>query len=107
MVEATLRAGQRHRFAKRRFYIDEDSWAIAVVDCYDARGELWKVQEAHLLTIPFIPTISGIPEIIYDLQSKRYFVTSLTNEDAITDWEQPYTDDYFSPGSLQRKSRSK
>jgi hypothetical protein len=107
VVEATLRAGQRHRFAKRRFYIDEDSWAIAVVDCYDARGELWKVQEAHLLTIPFIPTISGIPEIIYDLQSKRYFVTSLTNEDAITDWEQPYTDDYFSPGSLQRKSRSK
>ena len=31
---------QRHRFGKRRFYLDEDSWAIAVVDCYDGRGEL-------------------------------------------------------------------
>jgi hypothetical protein len=107
VVEATLRAGNRHRFAKRRFYIDEDSWAIAVVDCYDDRGALWKVQEAHLLTVPFIPTVSGIPEVIYDLQSKRYFITALTNEDVIADFEVSYTDDFFSAGSLQRKSRSK
>lgn len=107
VVEATLRAGQRHRFGKRRFYLDEDSWSIAVVDCYDNRGEMWKVQEAHLLTVPFIPTISGIPEIIYDLQSKRYFVTTMTNEDAISDFEISYTDDYFSPASLKRKARSK
>ena len=107
VVEATLRAGQRHRFGKRRFYLDEDSWSVAIVDCYDNRGEMWKVQEAHLLTVPFIPTVSGIPETIYDLQSKRYFVTTMTNEDAITDFEITYTDDYFSPASLKRKARSK
>lgn len=107
VVEATLRAGQRHRLAKRRFYLDEDSWSVGVVDCYDNRGEIWKVQEAHLLTIPFIPTVSGIPEIIYDLQSKRYFVTTMTNEDSISDFEITYTDDYFSPASLKRKARSK
>lgn len=107
VVEATLRAGQRHRFGKRRFYIDEDSWSVAIVDCYDNRGELWKVQEAHLLTVPFIPTVTGIPELIYDLQSKRYFVTSMTNEDAISDFEINYTDDYFSPDALKRKARSK
>lgn|GEM_PF-768283 len=107
VVEATLRAGQRHRFGKRRFYLDEDSWSIAVVDCYDNRGLLWKVQEAHLLTVPFIPTVTGIPETIYDLQSKRYFVTSMTNEDAISDFEVNYTDDYFSADGLKRKARSK
>ncbi|HZP11090.1 MAG TPA: DUF1329 domain-containing protein [Nevskiaceae bacterium] len=107
VVEATLRQGTRHRFGKRRFYIDEDSWAIASVDCYDDRGELWKVQEAHLITVPFIPTTTGIPEIIYDLQSKRYFITALTNEDAISDFETSYTDDFFSPGTLQRKARNK
>jgi hypothetical protein len=107
VVEATLRAGLRHRFGKRRFYIDEDSWAIAVVDCYDDRGNLWKVQEAHTLTVPFIPTASGIPEAIYDLQSKRYFITALTNEDVIADFEVSYSDEFFSPGTLQRKSRSK
>src|SRR3546814_1274252 len=51
VVEATLRKGQRHRFGKRRFYLDEDSWSIAVIDCYDDRGQLWKVQESHLLTV--------------------------------------------------------
>ena len=107
VVEATLRAGQRHRFGKRRFYLDEDSWSIAVVDCYDNRGLLWKVQVAHLLTVPFIPTVTGIPETIYDLQSKRYFVTSMTNEDAISDFEVNYTDDFFSSDGLKRKARSK
>jgi len=107
VVESTLKAGQRHRFGKRRFYLDEDSWAIAAVDCYDTRGQLWKVQEAHLLSIPFIPTVSGIPETIYDLQSKRYFVTTMTNEDAISDFEVKYDDAMFTPASLQRKARSK
>lgn len=107
VVEATLRKGQRHRFGKRRFYLDEDSWSIAVIDCYDDRGQLWKVQESHLLTVPFIPTVSGIPQTIYDLQSKRYFVTALTNEDAITDWEIKFSDDQFTPNALQAKSRSR
>ncbi|MGQ0530404.1 MAG: DUF1329 domain-containing protein [Panacagrimonas sp.] len=107
VVEATLKSGQRHRFGKRRFYLDEDSWSIAVVDCYDNRGELWKVQEAHLVTVPFIPTVSGIPETIYDLQSKRYFVTTLTNEDAIADFEVKYEDSIFTPSALQKKARSK
>ena len=107
VVEATLRAGARHRFGQRRFYLDEDSWAIAAVDCYDNRGELWKVQEAHLLSIPFIPTVSGIPETIYDLQSKRYFVTTMTNEDAISDFEVKYDDPMFTPSYLQRKASTK
>ncbi|MFP5306090.1 MAG: DUF1329 domain-containing protein [Gammaproteobacteria bacterium] len=87
IVEATLRDGLRHQFKKRRFYVDEDSWAVAVVDCYDNRDQLWKVQEAQLLTVPFVPTVTGIPEIIYDLQSGRYFVTALQNEDRISDFK--------------------
>ncbi|HEX4896568.1 MAG TPA: DUF1329 domain-containing protein, partial [Solimonas sp.] len=85
VVEATLKQGLRHNFAKRVFYVDEDSWSISSVDCYDGRGTLWKVQEAHLLVAPFIPTTTGVPELIYDLQSNRYFATALANEDAITD----------------------
>lgn len=105
VVEATVRDGQRHRFGKRRFYLDEDSWSIAIVDCYDNRGELWKVQEAHLITAPFIPTVSGVPEVIYDLQSKRYFATALSNEDAIVDFEITYKDREFQPSALKRKTR--
>ena len=107
VVDATLKAGLRHQFKRRTFYVDEDGWAIAAVDDYDNRDQLWKVQEAQLLTVPFVPTISGIPEIIYDLQSGRYFITALSNEDKITDFKIDFKDDYFSPNNLNHKSQTK
>jgi hypothetical protein len=107
VVEASVREGTRHNFAKRRFYVDEDSWSIAVVDCYDGRNTLWKVQEAHLLTAPFIPTTTGVPELIYDLQSHRYFATTLSNEDSITDFSLRFDDSYFQPAALKRKARTR
>lgn len=105
VVDATLRDGLRHQFKRRTFYVDEDSWSIAAVDCYDNRDELWKLQEAHLLTAPFVPTTTGIPEIIYDLQSSRYFVTALANEDAITNFAVTFEDKYFTPAAMKRKAR--
>jgi hypothetical protein len=104
VTEATLVAGQRHQIKKRVFYLDEDSWSIAMVEGYDNRDQLWKVQEAHLLTIPFIPTVSGIPEVIYDLQTHRYFLTTMTNEDPISNFEIRYDEKVFSPAALQRRA---
>lgn len=105
VVEANLKDGVRHQFKKRVFYVDEDSWAIAAVANYDNRGQLWKVQEAHLITAPFVPTVTGIPDLIYDLQSKRYFVTALVNEGEIPDWETNFEDKFFTPANLSRMSR--
>jgi hypothetical protein len=106
VVEATLKPGMRHNFAKRVFYVDEDSWSIAAVDCYDNRGALWKVQESELLEAPFIPTTTGIPQFIYDLQSHRYFATAMTNEDAISNFNIKFEDNYFDPSNLKRMSRN-
>jgi hypothetical protein len=104
VAEATLVPGQRHQLKKRTFYLDEDSWSIAMVDGYDNRDQLWKVQEAHLLTIPFIPTVSGIPEVIYDLQTKRYFLTTMTNEDPVSNFEIKFDEKQFAPAALQRRA---
>ena len=46
-IVATLKEGQRHIYAKRDFYIDEDTWQAAVIDHYDGRNQLWRVAEAH------------------------------------------------------------
>lgn len=105
VVEATLKAGLRHQFKKRRFYIDEDSWSIAVVDDYDNRDQLWKVQEGHLLTAPFIPTTTSIPEVIYDLQSRRYFTTAMVNEgEQIINFEAKFDDGHFDPAKLKQEA---
>lgn len=55
VVEATVKTGKRHVYAKRRFYIDEDSWAIAGTDIYDGRGNLWRVGFANLLNAYDLP----------------------------------------------------
>jgi hypothetical protein len=82
VVEATLKPGQRHIYAKRTFYLDEDTGAIAAADLYDGRGELWRVQEAHLVQfydvrLPYAPS-----EVSYDLQSRRYGVVGLRNQES-------------------------
>jgi len=42
VVEATLKPGKRHIYAKRTFYLDEDSWVALASDSYDARGQLYR-----------------------------------------------------------------
>jgi hypothetical protein len=47
VVEATLKPGKRHIYAKRVYYVDEDSWAALANENYDAHGVLYKVNFAH------------------------------------------------------------
>ncbi|OMH28364.1 DUF1329 domain-containing protein [Motiliproteus sp. MSK22-1] len=82
VVEATLKEGERHIYAKRRFYIDEDSWQASVVDHYDARGELWRVGEAHAFQYRDAKVPWHVGEVLHDLLSGRYLAGSLTNEEA-------------------------
>ena len=41
---------------------------------------------------------------IYDLQTGRYFVTALQNEDKFVDFKIKFKDEYFAPGDLDRRS---
>lgn len=43
VVEGTLKEGQRHLYAKRRYYMDEDSWVAHAGETYDSKGNLWRV----------------------------------------------------------------
>ena len=80
-VTATLKAGERHIYAKRDFYIDEDTWQAAAIDHYDGRGNLWRVAEAHALHYfnKQVPWYSL--EALYDLQSGRYLALGMKNEE--------------------------
>ncbi len=80
-VTATLKSGERHIYAKRDFYIDEDSWQAAAIDHYDGRGNLWRVAEAHALHYynKQVPWYSL--EALYDLQSGRYLALGMKNQE--------------------------
>lgn len=102
VVEATLHKSLRHAFQRRMFYVDEDSWAISAIDCYDSRGQLYKFQEAHQVFVAAVQGVGGLPEVIYDFSSGRYFVTALTNEDRFYDWTVKFEQSYFLPTALRK-----
>jgi hypothetical protein len=82
-IEATLKEGQRHIYAKRVFYVDEDSWQIGIKDQYDGQGQLWRVGEAHAIQY----YAQGVPwyavETVLDLDDGRYLSLGLTNEEKV------------------------
>ncbi|MEQ9143430.1 MAG: DUF1329 domain-containing protein [Parvibaculaceae bacterium] len=80
-VEATLKPGMRHVYSRRVNYFDEDSWNLAASDLYDARGGLWRVQEAHLIQYYDVPTCFNASDVVYDLVEGRYVVQNLKNEE--------------------------
>lgn len=105
-VEATLKEGERHIYDKRVFFIDEDSWQVAIVDHYDGRGELWRVGEAHHFQFRDVdvPLLTG--EMLYDLQSGRYLAGSLTNEEGPGyDFTQTFKFSDFTPQAIRRQGR--
>lgn len=81
VVEATLKSGMSHIYAKRVFYLDEDSWAIALSDKYDGRGELWRFAESHSESWYDVPMYFSTVEVHHDLQSGRYLAMGLRNEE--------------------------
>ncbi|MGH8453883.1 MAG: DUF1329 domain-containing protein [Nevskiales bacterium] len=103
VIEANVREGTAHIFKKRVFYVDEDSWSIAVVDCYDNRDQYWRFQEGHLASFPMIPTVSAVPEIIYDLQTGHYFITAMQNEDKVSDYLIEYKNEHFTTQTLKSR----
>jgi Protein of unknown function (DUF1329) len=83
VVDATLKAGTSHIYARRTFYLDEDSWAILAIDKYDGRGDLWRFAEQHNENWYDVPMFFGTIEVHNDLQSGRYIAMGLRNEEKV------------------------
>ncbi|SDX19401.1 DUF1329 domain-containing protein [Marinobacter mobilis] len=106
VVEANLKDGERHIYSKRRFYIDEDSWNILLVDQYDGRGELWRVTFGMAINYYELPGVWTALDVYHDLQARRYHVLGLDTEEPGT---RVFTNEvpnrrYYSPASLRRRS---
>ena len=102
-VTATLKEGQRHIYAKRDFFIDEDTWQAAVIDHYDGRNQLWRVAEAHAQDYYNVQVPWYTLETLYDLQSGRYLALGMKNEESRAyDFGFTATISDFSPAALRQ-----
>ncbi|UVJ45383.1 DUF1329 domain-containing protein [Pseudomonas sp. LS1212] len=77
VVEGNLKAGARHVYQKRRFYLDEDSWAALASDQYDARGQLYRGSFAFLSQSYDKQVPDSTPFMIYDLIGGSYNINGV------------------------------
>lgn len=107
VVEATLKEGKRHVYAKRTLFVDEDTWQISVADLYDGRGEMWRVKEAHNMSHYYHPVPWYAVEVSYDLISGRYLPIGLENEIEGYTYTFGYPATYaeYTPAALRRAGR--
>ena len=101
VVEATLAPGKRHVVPKKRFYVDEDSWSVLLVDGYDAEGKLWRAQYAVPFVAPDIPAVVSTTFTVFNLQAGTWLVNNLYNDQATPYKVVPRRPDaYFSADAL-------
>ena len=102
-VTATLKAGERHIYAKRDMYIDEDTWQAAIIDHYDGRGSLWRVAEAHSQYYYNVQVPWYTVETLYDVISGRYLTMGLKNEEKQAyDFGYKASSSDFTPAALRQ-----
>ena len=81
VVDSTLKPGQSHIYSRRTLYVDEDSWQILAVDCYDSRGQLYRVQEGHAMNYYNLPSLWTDLELVMDLSNGRYLALGLQSQE--------------------------
>lgn len=107
IVDAELKPGEGNVFRKRRFYLDEDSWSVVAVDCYDSRNTLWRYQEGFVVPLVADKAVVSAPQITYDLFAGRYAINTLPNEMGfIAKFGVAFPPGFFSPQNLKKLGRT-
>jgi len=80
-VEATVGAGKRHAVPKRKFYFDEDTYHLVLMDGYDTEGKLWRTSLTTPFVVPAIPAVVNMPVAVFNLQAGTMSIVQMLNEE--------------------------
>jgi hypothetical protein len=103
VVEGTLKQekGDRsHKYSRRVFYLDEDSWQITAADNYDKNGMLWRVSEGHMINYYDVPVPWYTLRVYQDLKQRRYLVNGLDNQRRAPVFDEDINPRLFGPNAL-------
>jgi Protein of unknown function (DUF1329) len=80
VIEANLKAGSKHIYGKRVFYLDEDSWTVVYEDAYDTRKQLWRVSMHPMIQFYDAKVPWYRANVWHDLSNGSYLLSLLENE---------------------------
>jgi Protein of unknown function (DUF1329) len=98
-VVATAKS-EKGRYARRVFYLDEDTWQIVLSEKYDAKGNLVMFSEAHTLNYYQVPVIYPGVTAHYSLEDGRFLIQNIDNMLAPHRWLDEINPREFSPNAL-------
>lgn len=103
VLEAKLKPGQSHIIAARRkMYLDEDSWTVLATALSGKDDKLARVQEAHLLNMYDHPLCAIGSDVVYDVTDGRYHVMGLRNQQKAVQYNAALDPENFSPEAMRR-----
>lgn len=77
VVEATRR--KSHRYYRRIFYVDEDTWQVAQEEVYTEEGQLWRFGDHHMIQYYDVQVPWYAATIHHTLKTGAYIVAYLNN----------------------------
>ncbi|HBP1357939.1 TPA: DUF1329 domain-containing protein [Pseudomonas aeruginosa] len=104
VLEANLRPGSRHIYAKRRMYLDEDTWSAVLSDNYDAKGQLWRTNVQTWVYAYEIQAFHARVAVYHDLIAGSYLVDRMVNGMGGTARlnDSKFDAGYFTAGNLRK-----
>ncbi|MDP9530171.1 DUF1329 domain-containing protein [Pseudomonas protegens] len=103
VLQATLKEGARHIYAKRVLYLDEDTWAATLADNYDSRGQLWRTNMQTSVYAYEMQRYQARLGIYQDLIAGSYLVDRLLVDQKPAKLNASnFVDDDFTPGNLRK-----
>ncbi|MCB1614793.1 MAG: DUF1329 domain-containing protein [Pseudomonadales bacterium] len=104
VVVGELKSGKRHIYAKRRIYMEEDSWHGLLADNYDGQGNLWRTNMRTFQNLYDMPGMGPRIEIYHDLQKGAYLANGLVNEEGGVpkNVDEIWPLSYFTPANLRK-----
>jgi len=102
VVDATLKPGLKHLYPRRTFYLDEDTWSIALVDIYDKNGKLWRNTMRFAAYYEAMPGMFSALDAYHDLKANAYFLQCSAGLDTSFHPTAPQPG-YFAPASIRQR----
>ena len=101
VVDATLAPGKRNVVARRRLFLDEDTWQAVGVDEWDASGTYWRFIQTLPILMADLPAVAGITFPTYDFKRGYWGLADDVYDTLRPQWKPiPMHSDYFSPDNM-------
>ncbi|MFZ5835493.1 MAG: DUF1329 domain-containing protein [Pseudomonadota bacterium] len=102
VIEGKLKPGLSHVIAARRkIYLDEDSWIAVAADLFNPADNLSRIQEGHIFNYYDQPLCALGSEVIYDIKGGRYHIVGMRNQQKPVRFEVVFAQSKFSPSGMR------